>query len=256
MEEEKKSDETKEETKTDEKKENILVIKKSTVFIIAAVIVIFIVGIIGLRMAGFFNGGNNTTNGVEMIASDSPILGDSDADVFLVEFSDYECPYCQAAEGTNFQVISRLKQSDPLWEAPIPKVIEEYVDTGKVKLVFRQYPIHENAKKAAEAAKCAQEQDKFWDYHEILFEKYEALSATDLKKYAADLELDLNQFNQCLDSGKYKNSVENDMNDGRSLGVSGTPTFFIGNEEKGYEKIVGAESFSEFKGIIDLKISV
>ncbi len=256
MEHEKKPEETKEEPKTEEKKENILVIKKSTIFIIAAVIIIFIVGIIGLRMTGFFNNGNDTTNNIEMIASDSPILGDSDATVFVVEFSDYECPYCQAAEGTNFQVISSLKQRDPLWEAPIPKVIEEYVDTGKVKLVFRQYPIHQNAKKAAETAKCAQEQDKFWEYHEILFEKYEALSVTDLKKYASDLELDLNQFNQCLDSGKYKNSVENDISDGKDLGVIGTPTFFIGNEEKGYEKIVGAQTFSEFKKIIDSKISV
>ncbi len=252
MEEEKKSEETKEETKNDEKKENILVIKKSTVFIIAAVIIISIVGIVL-----FYKPENgNTTNNIEMIAADSPVLGDSNVDIFVVEFSDYECPYCQAAEGTNFQVISLLKQRDPMWEAPIPKIIEEYVDTGKFKLVFRQYPIHENAKKAAEAAKCAQEQDKFWEYHNILFEKYDALTVTDLKRYAADLGLDLNQFNQCLDSGKYRNSVQNDLSDGKGLGVTGTPTFFIGNEEKGYEKIVGAEAFSEFKKVIDLKISV
>lgn len=243
-----------EENKHEEKKENILVIKKSTIFIIVAIIIIFILGIIGLRMTGFFNGGNNTTN-IEMIASDSPILGSSDANIFVVEFSDYECPYCQAAEGTNFQVISLLKQRDPKWEAPIPKITEEYVDTGKVKLVFRQYPTHQNFK-AGEATKCAQEQGKFWEYHNILFEKYDTLTITDLKKYAADLGLDLNQFNQCLDSGKYENSVQKDMIDGKGLGVTGTPTFFIGNEEKGYEKIVGAQPFSEFKQVIESKISV
>jgi protein-disulfide isomerase len=243
-----------EEPKTEEKKENILVIKKSTLFIIIAVIIIFIGGIIGLKLTGFFNSGNNTTD-VEMIASDSPILGSSDANVFVVEFSDYECPYCEAAEGNNYQVISYLKQNDPNWEAPIPKIIEDYVDTGKVRLVFRQYPTHQNYK-AAEAAKCAQEQGKFWEYHQTLFEKYDALTVTDLKKYAADLGLDLNQFNQCLDSGKYENSVQEDMNDGKGLGVTGTPTFFIGNEEKGYEKIVGAQSFSDFKQVIDSKISV
>jgi len=252
---EKKEPEKIEESKTEEKKENILVIKKSTLFIIIAIIIIFIGGIIGLRITGFFNSGNNNTIDIKMITSDSPILRDSDATIFVVEFSDYECPYCQAAEGTNFQVISYLKQKDPMWEAPIPKIIEQYVNTGKVKLVFRQYPTHGNFK-AGEAAKCAQEQGKFWEYHKTLFEKYDALTITDLKRYAADLGLDLNQFNQCLDSGKYEESVQNDINDGKGLGISGTPSFFIGNEEKGYEKIVGAQPFSEFKKVIDLKISV
>jgi protein-disulfide isomerase len=245
-----------EEVISEEKKENILVIKKSTIFIIVIVIIAFIGGILGLRMLGFFDSENNTTdNNIEMIALDSPVMGDPNAKIFVVEYSDYECPYCEAAEGSNFQVISYLKQRDPTWEAPIPKVIEEYVNTGKVKLVFRQYPTHQNFK-AAEATKCAQEQGKFWEYHQTLFENYEALTITDLKKYAADLELDLNQFSQCLDSGKYFNSVQNDMDDAKGLGVSGTPTFFIGNEEKGYEKIVGANSFSEFQKIIELKISV
>jgi len=244
------------EPKIEQKKENILVVKKSTLFIIIVVIIAFIGGVMGLRLTGFFNSGNNTTdNNTEMIVSDSPILGNSDATVFVVEFSDYECPYCEAAEGTNYQVISYLKQRDSTWEAPVPKIIEEYVNTGKVKLVFRQYPTHQNFK-AAEAAKCAQEQGKFWEYHQTLFEKYEALTVTDLKKYAADLGLDLNQFNQCLDSEKYKDSFQKDMDDGKALGVTGTPTFFIGNEEKGYEKIVGAQSFSEFKKVIESKISV
>ena len=89
-----------------------------------------------------------------------------------------------------------------------------------------------------------------------LFEKYDALSITDLKKYASDLSLDLNQFNECLNSGKYEESVQNDVNDAKGVGVSGTPTFFIGNEEIRYEKIVGAQSFSKFQEIIESKISV
>jgi len=154
-------------------------------------------------------------------------------------------------EQTN--VISSLKQTDPNWEAPIPKIIEEYVNTGKVKLIFRQYPVHLN-KYPALAAKCAQEQNKFWEYHKNLFENYDSLTVTDLKKYAVDLNLNVNQFNDCLESRKYEESIQNDSNDGQGLGITGTPTFFIGSEEKGYEKIEGAESFSTFKQIIESKL--
>jgi len=230
-----------------EKKGKIIVIKKS-IIVIAVVLVIVAVGII----LWLFRPSGNAEN----IAEDSPILGSANATVYLIEFSDYECPFCQAAEGTNQEVIASLKKTYPEWEAPIPKVIEEYVNTGKVKLVFRQYPLHANSKDASLAAKCAQEQDKFWEYHKILFENYDAVTITDLKKYAVDLNLNLAQFNECLDSKKYEESINKDLNDGSGLGVSGTPTFFIGNDGKGYETIVGAQSFSVFKQKIDSKISV
>lgn len=238
--------------KKEEKKENIVVIKKSKLIIVVVSIIIIIGIIIGLRYFGFFNPVNGK---IEVIANDSPVLGSSNATIYVVEFSDYECPYCQASEGTNQEVIATLKQRDPTWEAPIPKVIEEYVNTGKVKLVFRNFPVHGN-REPANAAKCAQEQGKFWEYHQKLFENYNALTDTDLKKYAADLSLNLSQFTQCLDSKKYENIIQNDLKNGNGLGVSGTPTFFVGNEEKEYEKIVGAQSFSDFKQIIDSKISV
>jgi len=229
-----------------EKKENVIVINKSKLII--AIIVLIIIGI---WVFFFYNKG-----GGNYIASDSPILGNSDATIYVVEFSDYECPYCQASEGTNQEIIDKLKQRDPSWEAPIPNIIDEYVDTGKVKLVFRQYPspLHAHSEDAALAAKCAQEQGKFWEYHKKLFENYYALTTTNLKKYAADLDLNLNQFNQCMDSKKYEESVKNDLSDGNDLKVEGTPTFFIGNEERGYEKVVGSQSFSAFKQIIESKL--
>ena len=191
----------------------------------------------------------------EYIASDSPLLGSTAATIYLVEFSDYECPFCQAAEGTNQQIISQVKQSDPSWQAPIPNVIEEYVNSGKVRLVFRQFPVHQN-KQPAYASKCAQEQGKFWEYHKLLFENYNALTDTDLRNYAVDLGLNVTQFNECLDSKKYEASTQKDLSDGQALGVSGTPTFFIGNDNIGYEKIVGALSFSEFKNIIDSQLTL
>jgi len=239
-------------TEKPKSEENIIVIKKTKIIIAFAAAIIIIGAIIGYRL--FFT--SNPNGKVEYISNYSSVLGNENATVYVIEFSDYECPYCQASEGTNQEVISRLKEGDPTWEAPIPNVIEQYVNTGKVKLVFRNFPLHADSKEAALAAKCAQEQGKFWEYHQVLFKKYDALTSTDLKKYAVDLNLNLSQFNQCLGSDKYEKSVENDLKDGNALGVSGTPTFFIGNDEKGYEKIVGAQPFSAFKQIIDSKISV
>lgn len=252
MDEENKPIEASEKATPEEKKENVVVIKKTKLIIAFAIAIIIIGAIIGYRL--FFT--NNQNGKAGYVTSYSPVLGSVNATIYVVEFSDYECPYCQASEGTNQEVISRLKESDPSWEAPIPNVIEQYVNTGKVKLVFRNFPLHTDSKGAALAAYCANEQDKFWKYHQDLFKNYNALTNTDLKKYAVDLNLNLNQFNQCLDSKKYEKNVDADMSDGDALGVSGTPTFFIGNNEIGYEKIVGAQSFSVFKQIIDSKISV
>ncbi len=231
---------------TEEKKEGKIIVISKRLIIIAVSIVI----VLAISAFLFYYKPSG-----KLLADDSPVLGDPNATVYVVEFSDYECPFCQASEGTNQELIANLKQKDPSWQAPIPNVIENYVNTGKVKLVFRQFPVHGNNNPAL-ASKCAQEQGKFWEYHKNLFENYNALSETDLKRYAADLNLDLTQFNQCLDSKKYQKNIDNDLSDGRSLGISGTPTFFIGNNETGYEKIVGAQSFSVFKQIIDSKISV
>jgi protein-disulfide isomerase len=235
---------------TSEKKEKVVVIKKSRLMIVVAIIIIAVVAI-----AAFFLL-SSPSHVAQYIADYSPILGSASATVNVIEFSDYECPFCQAAEGVNQEVISSLKQSDPSWQAPIPNIIDQYVNTGKVRLVFRNFPVHSTSGEIALAAACAQEQDKFWEYHKTLFENYNALSETDLQKYASDMNLNLTQFSQCLSSKKYQSEIDNDLADGRALGISGTPTFFIGNNETGYEKLVGAQSFSAFKQIIDSKISV
>jgi len=118
--------------------------------------------------------------------------------------------------------------------------------------VYRHFPlsIHENAQKAAESSECAREQQKFWEYHDTLFENQQALDAASLKKYAADLKLDTKKFNDCLDSGKYEQQIQLDIQEGIAAGVSGTPTFFI----NGFP-LVGAQPFSAFKQVIEQELS-
>lgn len=155
--------------------------------------------------------------------------------VEIVEFSDFQCPYCQQFYNVAYKEIKT-----------------KYIDTGKVKLTFRQYPLpfHANAQKAAEASECANKQNKFWQYHDVLFIKGQAdgtgLAVTDLKKYAQDLGLDTNKFNSCLDSGETADIVKKDLTDGQKAGVSGTPTFFINGK-----KVVGAQPFTVFQQEIE-----
>jgi protein-disulfide isomerase len=223
---------------------------KKTIVIDKKIVIVAVVIVVVIVVGWFFFSINGKA---EYIQSDSPMLGNPNATVSIIVFSDFECPYCEAAEGVNQQIIDSLKQQDPTWEAPVPNIINEYVNTGKVNMVFRQYPlpIHLHATDAALASKCAQDQGKFWEYHDILFKNYESLGITDLKRYAVDLNLNVNQFNQCLDSKKYQDSIQRDVSDGQALGVSGTPTFFIGNNATGYVKIEGAVTFSAFKKDID-----
>lgn len=154
--------------------------------------------------------------------------GNPNAKVTVVEFSDFECPYCRKAQAT-------LKQ-----------VEEAYGD--QVKMVFRHYPMafHKLAPKASEASMCAREQKKFWPYHDLLFEAGADLTPSGLKKSAEAMKLDMAAFNSCLDSDRYAERLEKDMAEGVRLGVSGTPTFFINGV-----KLVGAQPFSRFKAVID-----
>lgn len=172
-----------------------------------------------------------------------PIEGKKDAPVTLVEFSDYQCPFCKRT-----------------FDDTMPQLKEKYIDTGKIKHVFRDYPMpfHQNGMPAAIAANCANDQGKYWDYHNILFSKqteWENLSSNatnaKFKEYAKDIaNIDASKFNSCLDSEKYKDEVDKDIADGSLYGVSGTPTFYIGNEEKGYTQIVGAQPLASFENII------
>ena len=155
--------------------------------------------------------------------------GPKDAPVTIVEFSDFQCPFCKTANAT------------------VKQVLDKY--PGKVRLVFRDYPIaslHPQAPKAHEAARCAGDQAKFWEYHDVLFERSPKMSPQDLKQYALDLKLDAAAFDQCLDSGKHTAGVDKDFQEGAGLGLTGTPSFFINGKQ-----IVGAQPLATFQRIVD-----
>ncbi|HZY03432.1 MAG TPA: thioredoxin domain-containing protein [Anaeromyxobacteraceae bacterium] len=162
------------------------------------------------------------------VAADGPSRGPAKAPVTIVEFSDFECPYCGRAE------------------AVVNQVLETYGD--KVRLVYRDYPLpfHPNAPKAAEAAHCAGDQGKYWQMHGKLFANQRALALDSLKGYAKDLGLDAGKFNACLDSGEKAKLVEANRKAGDEAGVSGTPAFFVNGL-----LISGAQPFEAFKQLVD-----
>ncbi len=160
-----------------------------------------------------------------------PVRGSPDAKVTIVEFSDFECPFCQRAEPT------------------VRQVMNDYA--GKVRLVYMQFPLsfHPNAQKAAEANECAGDQGKFWEYHDKLFDSAR-LDAPSLKSQAAALGLDVVKFNSCLDSGANAAKVAAMQGMGSQNGVSGTPTFFINGQP-----LVGAQPYSNFKAVLDQQLA-
>ena len=176
---------------------------------------------------------------VAISVDDDPALGPKDAKVTVIEFGDYQCPFCKRFHEGAWQ---QLKVN--------------YVDTNKVRFVYRDFPLgfHQNAQKASEASQCANDQGKFWEYHEILYTKGQGdgsgLDDVSLKQYAVDLKLETGIFNNCLDSGKHKDEVQKDMADGAAAGVSGTPSFFINGRQ-----LVGAQPYVAFQQLIDAELA-
>lgn len=158
--------------------------------------------------------------------------GPKDAPVTIVEFSDFQCPFCSRIVGTLKEVVGLY-----------PK---------QVRLAFRDFPIaglHPKAQKAAEAARCAGEQGKFWEYHDLLFGSQAQATSADFKRFAEQLKLDANSFVTCLDSGKHAAAVASDVQEGTRLGIDGTPTFFINGR-----RVVGALPLEAFQRIIDREL--
>ena len=154
----------------------------------------------------------------------------------MIEFSDFQCPYCER-----------------FFVDTLPSIVENYVNTGKVKLVYRDYPLdfHAGALPAAEVAECAGEQDAYFAMHDRIFQTQSVWSALSdpspsFKQYAADLGLNTARFETCLDEHQMQDEVNADVQDGIAAGVSGTPTFFINGQ-----KIVGAQPYAVFSGLFD-----
>jgi len=175
---------------------------------------------------------------------DDPFKGNPDAPVTIVEFSDFQCPFCKR-----------------FFDQTLANLENEYIDTGKVKFVYKDFPldnIHPNARSVHIASECADEQGKFWEYHDVLFEKqsqWQSLPSGDLKttltQYATDLGLQSSVFEACLDSPEIADEVNADFLQASQYGATGTPTFFIGNEKNGFIKLVGAQPFAAFQNVID-----
>lgn len=172
-----------------------------------------------------------------------PVLGNENAKVEVVEFADLQCLFCRK-----------------LWKETLPQIKKDYVDTGKIKFSFRHYPlseIHPAAQASAEAAECANEQNKFWEYHDKVYEEQAkkgdgtiSYTTDDLKTWAQDIGLDTVQFNNCLDSGKYAAKVQEDLDAGLKAGVNGTPATFVNGV-----LVTGASPYSVFKSLIDKELA-
>lgn len=168
---------------------------------------------------------------LHIASTDDPYKGGMDAEIVIVEFSDFQCPYCF--------------QSFPV----VRELISTYGD--QIKFIYRDFPLRDYSQKAAEAGECAHEQGKFWEMHDKLFINQSNLNVFNIKQYALELGLDESSFNECLDSGRYVSEVQEDFSDGILAGVDGTPTFFINDYE-----FQGSVTVDAFKTIIDGLIAI
>ena len=184
---------------------------------------------------------------MKISADNDPVIVNLDAPITIIEFSDFQCPFCAR-----------------FYSQTLPLIYEEYIDQGKVKLVFRDFPIqsiHPNAVPAAVASECANEQGKFKEMHDILFDNQNQWSRQEtgdalslFSQYATEIQLEQETFDSCLTSGKYIEEIQKDLGDGQNYGVTGTPGFFVGNDQIGYVQIKGAQPFDIFKKVIDAQL--
>jgi protein-disulfide isomerase len=174
---------------------------------------------------------------------DDPVMGDQKARLVLVEFSDFQCPFC-----------ARFVQET------LPEIEKDYIKTGKLKYVFRDFPItgaHKDAFKAAMASGCALDQGRYWEMHDRLFENQTAFTVHNLTQRAEAIGLNKEKFQQCLNNNEYETEIQNDFAEGLKAGVNQTPTFFLGITQPNSPKlkvltvITGAKSYAVFKAAID-----
>lgn len=170
---------------------------------------------------------------------DDPQLGPANAVVTIIEFADYQCPNCRA-----------------FWRETLPRIKKEYVDTGKVRIVFRDFPIqeiHPEATITAIAAECAEDQGKYFEFHDKVYGEQDRRGrdvvryrVNDLKRWAVEIGLEAASFNECVDSERYKDEVARDFKNGADVGINGTPIFFINGR-----MIAGAQPFANFQRVIE-----
>tara|TARA_Y100000310_G_C20683169_1_gene817314 strand:- start:63 stop:1589 length:1527 start_codon:yes stop_codon:yes gene_type:complete len=181
---------------------------------------------------GAIGGTTGTVTRANVDAGDSPSKGDDKAEVTIIEFSDFECSFCRR-----------------FYQQTLPQIESTYIDTGKVKFVYKHFPlsnIHSEAENAGLASECANEQGKFWEYHDLIFDNQQLLSSTIYSQWASQLSLDVNKFDECFNSRKYIDKVQDDFSLGSANGISGTPGFLVNGR-----LLSGAQPFSAFQQVIE-----
>jgi len=182
-----------------------------------------------------FAGCNGTTVTVEDQPEEAPrVTGNPDAAVKIIEYSDYECPFCGRFH-----------------EEAFPQLKSEYIDNGLVSFEFRDFPLpfHTSAMDAARAAHCAGDQGEYYPMSEMIFDNQDDLRKKAYVAYAQELELDVEEFDMCLNSNKFDKVIQNNMQEGVAMGVEGTPAVFINDT-----MVPGAQDFSVYKGLIDQEL--
>jgi protein-disulfide isomerase len=191
------------------------------------------------QLAALGSGGAGRPAAFDLTDASLPVLGDADATVAIVEFSDFECPFCRRHQANT-----------------VPSLVDKYVHAGKVKYVFVDFPLsfHAQAEPAAIAASCAHEQGEFWRMHDQLFASQAKLSPATYRKLATDLNLDAETFARCIASPATKARIERHVALGQAFGVSGTPAFLIGRVEDGKlvdgVSVSGAQPLSAFDRVL------
>jgi protein-disulfide isomerase len=188
---------------------------------------------------------NNTKVTINLLVDNSsPILGSKDAPITMIEFGDYQCFFC-----------------NKFYHTIEPDIVKNYVNTGKVRMVFKDFVIiGQDSVNAAHAAHCAQEQGKFWEYHDALYNNWAGentgwASSSNLMSFANKTGLDGVQFSSCMAQSKYISTVQGSLSDAKSLGLSGTPDFFILAPDHSITKIVGAQPYEVFDNLFKSKLN-
>ena len=202
--------------------------------IVSLATALFVIALVWVRDSNA-TGAVSAPSNSGLSADGNYFLGEEDAPVVLYEFSDYQCPFCAR-----------------FYSGALPEIKTNYIDTGKVKLVFKDYPLdfHPEATPAAIAARCAGEQGKYFEFHDKLFENQNLLSTASYKNWARELELDGNQFDDCVDTRKYLSAVRADLVEGQNAGIRGTPGFLVNGQ-----LISGAQPYSVFAQAIDAALA-
>ncbi|MDC0928007.1 thioredoxin domain-containing protein [Nitrosopumilus sp.] len=210
---------------------------KKYYFIIPIIIGVIAGLILGMSTA---NSSNSDTLTISKLSENgSPVMGDPNAPITILEWGDYQCTFCYKFHQNTLNVIN-----------------EEFIETGKVKMIFKDYPLNgPDSKLAAEASYCANDQDKYWEYHDQLYENWEGertgwVTRESLSQFAESINLDVVKFNKCLDESKHKNKINLIYEFGNEIGIDATPSFLIFNDER-IIKIRGNQPLEVFLKTID-----